>query len=43
MPGKCEGKDITELEIRPYTQSDDVIAADLWRPCSDVASMRDAP
>ena len=29
MPGKCEGKDITELEIRSYTESDNAVAADL--------------
>ena len=43
MPGTCKGKDITELEIRPYTESDDAVATDLWRPCSDVPLMRDAP
>ena len=43
MPQTCEGKDMTELEIRPYTESDDVVAADPWRPCSDVAAMRDTP
>ena len=36
MPETCEGKDMMELEIRPYTESDDAVAADLWRPCSDV-------
>ena len=29
MPGTCEGKDMTELKIRPYTESDDAVAADL--------------
>ena len=43
MPETCEGKDMMELEIRPYTESDDAVAADLWRPCSDVPLMRDAP
>ena len=38
----CEGKDMTELEIRPYRESDDAVAADLWRLCSDVPLLRDA-
>ena len=29
------------LETRPYTESDNVVAADLWRPCSDVTVMRE--
>ena len=32
---------IWEVEIRPYTESDDAVAADLWRPCSDVTVMRE--
>ena len=39
--GTCEGKDMMELEIRPYTESDDAVAAGLWRPCSDVTVMRE--
>ena len=42
MPGTCKGKDMTELDTRPYRESDDAVAADLWRPCSDVPLMRDA-
>ena len=43
MPGTCKGKDMTELDIRPYTESDDAVAADLWRFYSEVAAMRETP
>ena len=41
MPETYEREDMMELEIRPYTESDDAVAADRWRPCSDVTVMRE--
>ena len=41
MPETYEREDMMELEIRPYTESDEAVAADLWRPCSDVTVMRE--
>ena len=43
MPETCEGKDMTLLEVRSCTESDDAVATDLWRPCSDDTAMRETP
>ena len=42
MPETCEGKDMTELDVGRYTESDDD-AGGSRRSCSDVPLMREMP